>query len=163
MNIDREYNHGSALERVRGKASELFRLYNAPCPEPQFGEGVDRYRKRVLSVAALFLPDSSPWRSVNPHAQPDRALDAMERQIIDDSITAFKAPVGPLRSVVETDEAGRRIRKFYGSPEDCWGPFKGQQRRVAGWTSSGRGRDSPAARAAIPVSVRMSDGTVRRL
>jgi hypothetical protein len=45
---------------------------------------------------------------------------------------------GTLRMVITVDETGRRIRKFFGDPEACWGPFKQPTRRVTGFRTQFR-------------------------
>jgi hypothetical protein len=41
-----------------------------------------------------------------------------------------EAAADRLTEVIETDEVGRRVRRFYGSPEKCWGPFKHYSRYI---------------------------------
>lgn len=45
---------------------------------------------------------------------------------------------GTLREVITTDETGRRIRRFLGSPAACWDMFKQPSRRVVGFSKGGR-------------------------
>ena len=47
--------------------------------------------------------------------------------------TAYRA--GILREVITTDDTGRRIRRFFGDPEACWGPFKQIPRHITGWNT----------------------------
>jgi hypothetical protein len=35
--------------------------------------------------------------------------------------------------VVTNDDAGRRIKRFYGDPAECWDPFKYPARAVIGF------------------------------
>ena len=42
---------------------------------------------------------------------------------------------GELREIVETDETGRRIRRFVGDPGAAWAPFKYSTQRVTGINS----------------------------
>jgi hypothetical protein len=56
------------------------------------------------------------------------ALAVAEHAIYSDAIAVARNPAtvpeGTLREVIETDVTGRRISRFIGSPEACWGPFK---------------------------------------
>jgi hypothetical protein len=63
-------------------------------------------------------------------------------------VTAFKAPVGPLREVTELDRGNRPIVRFYGDPEECWKPFKQEPRRAQFTPGVGRGADSVQYKAA---------------
>jgi hypothetical protein len=59
------------------------------------------------------------------------ALNIAEETIYREAEQSAKRPTGPLREVVEPDRTGRQIVKFYGSPEQCWAPFKQTPRMVA--------------------------------
>jgi hypothetical protein len=59
----------------------------------------------------------------------------------------FKAPIGPLREVIEHSRGGPHISHFYGDPESCWAPFKAQPQLVEKFLNLGKGSDSPGARA----------------
>jgi hypothetical protein len=152
-----EYEHGAACVAARSRAHALFSLYGVATPEPQFGEDLGRYRRRLLSMAQGLLPSSSPWRGVPVHQQPD--LDAVEAHLFDDQAAAFRAPIGPLRSVTEVDASNRPVRRFFGDPENTWGPFKGVRRLVTAWSSAGRGKDGPGPRANPVVAQVLRDGT----
>jgi hypothetical protein len=70
---------------------------------------------------------------------------------------------GELREAVTTDDAARKIRRFYGDPEYCWGPLKPVTQRVVGWNPNGYGTGANSVRVATlpkPVSTLMSDGSV---
>ena len=138
----------STVFEIQNRVGELFRLHGTVAPQPQFGEDARRYQHRVLSCAQSLLPPDNAWAQVPLHKQPALALDAIERHIVSDRVSAFKAPVGSLREVNETcPRTGRIVTKFYGDPEDCWGKYKAVTRRVVGITQEGRGRESAVARA----------------
>jgi hypothetical protein len=133
---------------VQRRVGEVFKIHGQPAPAPHFGEGATEYRQRALSVAQHLLPTGHVWRSVAIHRQPTGALDAIERAVVHDRVADFKRPVGKIREMSETcPRTGRTTVKFFGDPEDCWGRFAGVRQRVVGWTSQGRGADSPHARA----------------
>jgi hypothetical protein len=162
MNL-RELQVGGECARAQARAAALFDLYNVATPVAQLGEGPVHYRRRLLSHGQSLLPQSSPWARVPISTQPDAALDSVESQIFDAEVEAFKQPVGPERSTVTLDDAGRKIKRFYGEP--CWSrlPCAQAPRRVKGWSDAGRGRDSPEARQNAPVAVVLRDGSVRPL
>jgi hypothetical protein len=133
---------------IKNRVAEVFKLHGTVPPEPRFNEGPVPYRARALSAAQTLLPRNHVWSGVNIARQPERALDSIERALVHDRVAAFKAPTGPLREMTETcPRTGRATTKFFGDPEECWKPFKGVRQRVVGWTSQGRGSDSPHARA----------------
>jgi hypothetical protein len=124
----------------------LFAIHNAVPPGRQLGESNTDYRRRVLNIAQSLLPADHPWAGQNLHRQPESALSAIERAVVDDCVADFKKPTGPLRELSETcARTGRVTTRFFGDPSACWEPFKQQPRRVVGWTNEGRGEKSQLA------------------
>jgi hypothetical protein len=162
MNL-RELQVGGECARAQARAAALFDLYSVATPVAQLGEGPTHYRRRLLSMAQSLLPADSPWRGVPVSSQSDDALGAVEAQLLDGQVAEFRRPVGPERSTVTLDDAGRKIKRFYGEP--CWSrlPCAQAPRRVKWWSDAGRGRDSPEARQNAPVAVVLRDGSVRPL
>ena len=95
------------------------------------GESVEAYRIRLASG---LQPFSATYKkmSVRDLDQMRRsgALHVAEETIYAEATAAAKRPTGPLREVQEPDRTGRPIVKFYGSPEQCWAPFKQTPRLV---------------------------------
>jgi hypothetical protein len=64
-------------------------------------------------------------------------LDQIVSQIYADALTAAASPssvpAGMLREQIEPDRTGRRITRFVGDPESCWGVFKQPVRGVVGF------------------------------
>jgi hypothetical protein len=68
------------------------------------------------------------------------ALGIAEETIYRDAAEAAKRPVGPLRERRELDQSGRPIIRFYGSPDEAWGPFKTPPRYVTRFNTRGGAR-----------------------
>jgi hypothetical protein len=139
----------SALKH-KNRVEQFFQIHGERAPQPQFGEGLPEYRRRILAVAQHLLPpqDRELWAGVNLHAQPERALAGIEHSILDKAVARFKSNTGPLRELGETcPRTGRTTVKFFGDPANCWDQFAGVRQRVTGWTDAGRGRNSVHARA----------------
>jgi len=109
-------------------------------------------------IAAAAFRSSPSQGSVRRAVQPRVTISTASGFTVAD----FKRPVGPLRQTVEYDHAGRKLIKFYGDPEACWGQFKGPVQRVIGWNPSGLGRGADVPGAIRPVGTLMSDGSMRR-
>jgi hypothetical protein len=139
----------SNVHAIKNRAAEFFEIHGTVAPTPQFGEEPMKYRQRLLSCAQSMLPPDHDWAAVPLSRQPERALDAAERVIYDDTVRQYKAPVGDERSWVERDRTGREIMHFAGDPEVIWGRFKMQPLRVCGFTDEGRGAKSVEYRAAV--------------
>jgi hypothetical protein len=138
--------------------NELLNLYGHAADQPRPGETDERYMRRALQSTKRY---SEVWSGVDFDRVPSATLPSAFRHIVSDGVELFKRPVGPLREVVTSDAAGRRITRFYGDPECTWAPFKGETRRfVTAWdTAASRGKNAPGAR--VAVSVVMSDGTTQ--
>lgn len=109
---------------------------SAGAPRWLNGETLSQYRKRLLTKVKHH---SAAWKDVDLSPMADEALAVVERQVYSDAMNAALRPTsvegGMLRQVVETDATGRRITKFFGDPEACWGPFKQPTRRIASWNT----------------------------
>ena len=104
------------------------------------GESVEAYRIRLASG---LQPFSATYKkmSVRDLDQMRRsgALHVAEETIYAEATAAAKRPTGPLRETQDPpDRSGRSITRFFGSPEDCWAPFKQQPRMVARFNTGGR-------------------------
>ncbi len=122
---------------VQARADRVAQAFGDSAPPPVRGESLRQYRRRLLSK---FAAHSVRWRGVALHRLDDRALAVAEGQVHADAL-AFahdpaNAPAGALRMITETDETGRRIRRFVGDPENCWGVFKQPTRIVTSWTAA---------------------------
>jgi hypothetical protein len=106
---------------------------SAGAPRWMNGEQLGDYRLRLLSP---YKRHSQAWAAV-PVEALDGVLDVAETQIYADALVAASSPsvigAGQLREVIEVDRTGRRITKFAGDPEACWGPFKQAPLRVTGF------------------------------
>jgi hypothetical protein len=117
------------------------------------------YMRRLLSTAKRH---SDQWSAVDINRVPTDALPVVFRQVVDDGVTRFKAPLGELRQHVTLDDSGRKIRRFYGDTSYCWDVFKPNViKRVTGWNQKGYGKGANAPGATRPVGTLMSDGSVR--
>jgi hypothetical protein len=134
----------SNVFEIRDRLAAVFKFNGTVPPEPKCGEGPEPYRARALSYAQNLLPRGHAWSSMPLRHVP---LDVAERFLVADRVAEFKRPVGKLRVVTEQcPRTGRVTTKFYGDPEHTWGPFKGVAQRITGFTSAGRGADSPHAK-----------------
>jgi hypothetical protein len=148
-----------AAVEFQERADSALQLFGQRAPGFQVGETLAAYRRRLLKN--LQPKCEPPFRQVNLYAVADSQLRHFESRMINDTITRFKAPVGPLREAIEIDRAGRRISKFYGDPENVWGRFAGPVRRYISAWDTDQFRGANAAGAIVPVSLTMSDGSVR--
>ena len=140
----------SSVFEIRDRAAELFRIHGTVPPQPTFGAEDSRYERTVLSAAQSLLPPGHVWGGVPLYEQPDSALPAITRALIDEPVRHFKRAEGPLRELSEVcPRTGRVTTKFYGSTEECWAPFKAVTRRVTHINGElGTGKNSVAAQAA---------------
>jgi hypothetical protein len=143
---------------LQSEANELFKLHNMSADAPRAHEGETAYARRLINAAKSFSPD---WNGVDINSQPDGLLPLAWKSVIEDAITEFKKSEGPLRQVVTTDDSGRRMRTFYGDPENCWAPFKATSQYVTAWNPEGLGRGAKSPTAIVPVRMLMTDGSIR--
>ena len=119
--------------KYRAAAEPAYRAaVNAPPPGHLPGESIAAYRLRLADGLKGF---SSTYRSFSTQGllsmHRANALHIAEETIYHDAIAAARRPVGPLRETHQLDQADRKIIRFDGDPEYCWGPFKAPVRRVA--------------------------------
>ncbi len=125
----------------RQRAEEAYyAALSAPPPAHLPAESVASYRIRLASGLKGFSPTYGRM-SVRDLDGMRRAgaLHIAEETIFEEAIAAARRPTGPLRETQDPpDRSGRRITRFFGSPEDCWAPFKQQPRMVARFNTGGR-------------------------
>lgn len=121
---------------VQSKAERVAQAFGDFAPRWMSGESLPQYRQRLLSK---FKQHSADWKGVDLAKLGDDALAVAETKIYADAWGAATRPVniegGTLREVTENDRTGRKITRFYGDPEACWGPFKQPARHVTGWNT----------------------------
>lgn len=114
---------------------------SAGAPRAVAGESLLGYRKRLLTPHKVH---SKAWKNVNIEAITDEAtLGIAEDQIFADAMTVAMHPVldsaePTLRAQVTTDDTGRKITRFVGHPEACWGAFKSARKAVIGFQTQDR-------------------------
>lgn len=98
------------------------------------GETLPQYQRRLLGK---YQGHSVSWKGKDLSKVDASVLDVAETQIYADAMSAAIRPAGITEGVLiertEQDRTGRKISKFSGDPEACWGPFKLPSRRVAGF------------------------------
>ena len=124
----------------RAQAEPAYRAaLNAAPPGHLPGESVEAYRIRLASG---LQPFTKTYRTMSTRdldqMRRSGALHVAEETIYAEATAAAKRPTGPLREVQEPDRTGRPIVKFYGSPEQCWAPFKQTPRIVTKFNTGGR-------------------------
>jgi hypothetical protein len=107
-------------------ADRVFQAFgDGAAPRWLSGEGIDAYMRRLVGN---YRKHSPAWKDIDLVICNGPVLDTAAKQIYADAMVAVNSPSraspGVLREVVETDRAGRRISRFYGDPEACWGPCK---------------------------------------
>jgi colicin import membrane protein len=109
------------------QADRVYHAFGDSAPRWMAGEALPSYQRRLL---VKVQKHSKAWKDKELSQLHDSVLDVAETQIYADALSVAMSPssvtAGTLREVVETDRAGRRISKFFGDPEACWGPFKGR-------------------------------------
>jgi hypothetical protein len=123
--------------RAQARADAVAQAFGDAAPRWLEGERLTQYRARLLRPYQKY---SNAWRDVPlPSFPSDKALDTVESQVFAAALEEARQPTsltvkpGELVERVVTDDAGRRVRKFYGDPEVCWGPFKTPSRLVTAW------------------------------
>jgi len=122
--------------QTRARANKIFSLMNQECPPPFSDEAGLTYRRRILQDLKHLSPT---FKDINLHAIADAdAFRAVETQIYADADRAARNPAtwagggDTLREVVELDEAGRKIKSFYGEPRMWMDYFSTPARKVSG-------------------------------
>jgi len=116
------------------KADAVFQAFgDGHAPRYVNGEALPDYQRRLLTK---YKGHSAHWKDVDLSKVDASVLGVAQAQIYADAMLAASAPssvaAGTLRESIETDRTGRRISKFVGDPEACWGPFKQPRRGVTG-------------------------------
>ena len=125
--------------QYRAAADAAYRAaVNAPAPGHLPGESTAAYRLRLASGLKGFSPTYKSF-TVESLASMHQAgaLHIAEETIFHDAVAAARRPVGPLRETHEFDQADRKVIRFAGDPEHCWGQFKLPVRRVARFNCPG--------------------------
>jgi hypothetical protein len=123
---------------AQSKAERVAQAFGDSAGAPRWlsGETLAQYRRRLVSK---YKQHSPAWKEVDLSPFADKALDTVEMQVYADAMNAAIRPAtfteGTLIERIETDRTGRKISKFSGDPEACWGPFKQVGRRVIGFQS----------------------------
>jgi hypothetical protein len=124
---------------AQSKAEQVAQALGHEAPPPVNGETLPQYRVRLLSQYKSYSPE---WKNVDLAKLPGNALDVIEPKVYADAMAEARSPrnvpEGELREIIETDRAGRRISKFFGDAEVCWGRFKQPTRFVTGWPGAGK-------------------------
>lgn len=103
-------------------------------------ESVEAYRIRLASGLQPFTKTfrTTSTRDLDQMRRAG-ALHIAEATIYSEAVEHARRPVGPLRETQDPpDRSGRVITRFFGSPEDCWGPFKQQPRSVSRFNTKER-------------------------
>jgi hypothetical protein len=125
------------MTRSQSSAERVHQAFGDSAGAPRWlnGEAPDEYRRRLLGK---WKSHSKTWKDVDLNTLAGPALDIAERQIYADSIADAanpgSVPENTLVEVIEVDRTGRKISRFRGDPEACWGRFKAPQRRITGVT-----------------------------
>lgn len=124
----------SKFVEAQSRAEPIAQAFGDSAPRWLDGESLLEYRRRLVRK---FQAHSPQWKNSDISKIEDNiALDNIERIVFADAMTAARAPLSGdgdyLRVVSETDGAGRKIRRFYGSPAACWAPFKMPRRNLIG-------------------------------
>jgi hypothetical protein len=122
---------------AQDKAQRVAQAHGAEAPPPVVGETLTQYRTRLLTP---YQPHSATWARVRLHTLAPDALSVAENAIYNDSLVfahdPANVPEGCLREIIDTDRTGRRISRFVGHPEACWGAFKAPAKYVTSWSGA---------------------------
>lgn len=124
----------------RAQADGAYRAaVGAPPPGHLPGESVASYRIRLASGLKGFSPTYGKMSTRDlDQMRRSGALHIAEETIYREANEAARRPTGPLREVQEPDRTGRPIVKFYGAPDECWGPFKQAPRYLTAFNTKER-------------------------
>lgn len=113
------------FQQAQARADRAYRTVGRDGAPPHLlGESLVDYRQRLLRNVQA---QSKTWQ----HAGLPRAQDSLaviEQQVYREVENTLTDPSsyqpGELRQVVERDQTGRPITKFYGDPGVTWSPFQ---------------------------------------
>jgi hypothetical protein len=116
------------------RCEKVAQAFGDQAPRWLDGEGYDSYRGRLLSNYKVHSPTWKDFDFVTANAQ---TLNIAEAQVYADAMQIARNPVvevgQPLRMTETPDDTGRKIRRFTGDPESCWGMFKAPSRLISGF------------------------------
>ncbi len=118
---------------AHARADRLARLFGSTAAQPETGEPVVDYRRRLAARFQRRALDPA-IRDVALRYVPAAAFDQIERQIYDQAEefgrSAASAPPGKLRAIASDDQSGRAITEFVGDPNAWMNAFAMPLRRV---------------------------------
>lgn len=116
----------AAMAEHQSRADSAYNAFGDRAPAPLRGESLDAYRCRLLGA---LKKHSKEWATVDLARLDSAVLDIAENKIYADSAVAARDPSGMpvhmLREVRSSDESGRVIKSFVGSPKAWMNEFKG--------------------------------------
>ena len=116
---------------VQARADSVYSAFGQQASHPMAGEGLQAYRRRL----AIGLKRHSPeWAPVDLARLDSATLAIAETQIYNHAAVAARNPAGlpegQMRTIVTSDDTGRKIKNFVGRPRDWMQSFGCRQRRV---------------------------------
>lgn len=122
------------LAEAQDRADSVFAALGEKTPYPAARERPSDFRRRVLN---RLKKHSAKYSKVDLATVTDPSLfSVVEDSIYSDAMASAHNPINlppdMLREVRDRDSTGRVITKFIGTPDACWGPFKGQKRNLTG-------------------------------
>lgn len=126
-------DHAETAE-IQARADSVFMLFGERAPGPLDCETPSAYRRRLLEKQKKH---SGVWKDVDLSKLPDEVVtNVVERQVYADAEVASRNPTGEdgspiLREIRRTDQSGRVISEFVGSP-DWVNPHKSQRQYFTG-------------------------------
>ncbi|HZT01477.1 MAG TPA: hypothetical protein VFA39_04345 [Steroidobacteraceae bacterium] len=120
-------------EQLRARAQSAYRhMLGAEPPLRMSDESLTNYRVRLLEPVKS---GSKTWRSISREtllaSAASGALSVAETQIYADAVQSIQQCEHGLREVATPDRTGRLISRFYGDPNEVWGPFKAPSFRTS--------------------------------
>lgn len=114
-----------AFVATQSQADRVYAAFGDSAPRWMTGEPHRNYRVRLLTPMQKHC---AGWKDKDLSKIPEDFLDIAEAAVYHDALEAAgRSDAGPeegLQEVFDTDRAGRRISRFRGHPEACWGQFK---------------------------------------
>lgn len=121
----------ASMADAQSKADSIYVALGQSAPRPAAGESALAYRRRTLKGLQEHSPD---WKDVDLSKMDSAALVIAEKHIRADSLvfanSPKSAPVGSLRMVRKTTEAGHRINEFVGDIGVTFAPFRSEGRAM---------------------------------
>lgn len=120
----------AAAAHFQARADEALRLANLAAPPIAAGELMRDYRRRLLHQVQTHCDVAPELRNIRAATLPREVLPIFEKQIIGGAVARFERPVGPLRSCVRRDHAGRETTMWFGDELEAWEAFTFGDKRV---------------------------------